>query len=108
MLSGLIMNVFTPALLLSKLGSSVDAQQAFKLWPIAANMIACHAVGLGLGLVQGKLLSMPQQMKPQLVVMNSVGNIGNLPLVLVRESHDTAVFMYRPSSKALHDILPLC
>lgn len=84
MLSGLVMNVFTPALLLSKLGSSVDARQALELWPLAANMAACHAVGLFLGWTQGKLLDIPQALRPQLVVMNTVGNIGNLPLVLVR------------------------
>lgn len=52
MLSGLAMNVFTPALLLAKLGSSVDARQALALWPLAANMLACHAVGLALGWAQ--------------------------------------------------------
>lgn len=83
MLSGLIMNVFTPALLLSKLGSSVDAQQALELWPLAANMVACHVVGLGLGWMQGVLLDIPATLRPQMVVMNTVGNIGNLPLVLV-------------------------
>eukprot|EP00775_Hariotina_reticulata_P002787 gene2789-3080_t len=84
MLSTLIMNVFTPALLLSKLGSSVDARQALELWPLGANMVLCHCVGLILGWAQCQLLEVPQTLRPQMLVTPALGNIGNLPLVLVR------------------------
>ncbi|KAF6259145.1 auxin efflux carrier [Scenedesmus sp. NREL 46B-D3] len=83
MLSGLIMNVFTPALLLSKLGSSVDVALAISLWPLAANMVICHAVGLALGWLQVQLAGVPPPLRSQTLVMNTAGNIGNLPLVLV-------------------------
>lgn len=83
LLSGLSMNVFLPALLLSKLGSSVDASLALELWPIAANMAAVHTVGLGLGWAQAQLLGVPEELRAQAVVLSSVGNVGNLPLVLV-------------------------
>jgi predicted permease len=77
------MNVFLPALLLSKLGSSVDARQAVALWPLAANMVACHLVGLLLGGAQVALLGVPQELRAQTVVIPALGNVGNLPLVLV-------------------------
>ncbi|WIA08024.1 hypothetical protein OEZ85_007494 [Tetradesmus obliquus] len=83
MLSGLIMNVFTPALLLSKLGSSVDVTLALSLWPLAANMLLCHAAGLGIGWLQVQLVGIPAELRAQTLVMNTAGNIGNLPLVLV-------------------------
>uniref|UniRef100_A0A383V5U6 Auxin efflux carrier n=1 Tax=Tetradesmus obliquus TaxID=3088 RepID=A0A383V5U6_TETOB len=83
MLSGLIMNVFTPALLLSKLVSSVDVSLALSLWPLAANMLLCHAAGLGIGWLQVQLTGIPPELRAQTLVMNTAGNIGNLPLVMV-------------------------
>ncbi|WIA28085.1 hypothetical protein OEZ86_010668 [Tetradesmus obliquus] len=80
MLSVLIMNVFTPALLLSKLGSSVDVSLALSLWPLAANMLLCHAAGLGIGWLQVQLAGIPPELRAQTLVMNTAGNIGNLPL----------------------------
>lgn len=41
-----------PLQLLSKLGSSVDVSLALSLWPLAANMLLCHAAGLGIGWLQ--------------------------------------------------------
>jgi predicted permease len=69
--------------LLSKLGSSVSVALAISLWPLAANMVICHAVGLGIGWLQVQLAGIPQNLRSQTLVMNTAGNIGNLPLVLV-------------------------
>jgi predicted permease len=38
-LSRLAIDVFTPALMISKLGLHIDAAQALALWPIGANVI---------------------------------------------------------------------
>lgn len=38
-LSRLAIGVFTPALMVSKLGLHIDAGQALALWPIGANVI---------------------------------------------------------------------
>jgi predicted permease len=38
-LSRLAIDVFTPALMISKLGLHIDAGQALALWPIGANVI---------------------------------------------------------------------
>jgi len=57
--------------------------EALRLWPLAANMFACHAAGLGLGWLQVKALSPPVSLTPQITVMTALGNIGNLPLVLI-------------------------
>lgn len=46
-------------------------------------MFACHAAGLGLGWLQVKALSPPVSLTPQITVMTALGNIGNLPLVLI-------------------------
>jgi hypothetical protein len=46
-------------------------------------MIICHAVGLGIGFLQVQLAGIPQNLRSQTLVMNTAGNIGNLPLVLV-------------------------
>ncbi len=54
----------------------VDAAEAFRLWPLAANMVACHVAGLGLGWLQVKALGTPASLAPQVTVMNAVGNVG--------------------------------
>lgn len=46
-------------------------------------MIACHAAGLGLGWLQVKALNPPVSLTPQITIMTALGNIGNLPLVLI-------------------------
>lgn len=38
-LSKLAINVFTPALMISKLGAHISIQEALALWPIGANVI---------------------------------------------------------------------
>jgi predicted permease len=69
--------------LLSNLGSSLNVSLAISLWPLAANMVICHAAGLGIGWLQVQLAGIPPELKSQTLVMNTAGNIGNLPLVLV-------------------------
>lgn len=62
---------------------TVDIAEAVRLWPLAANMLACHVAGLGLGWLQIKTLSVPASLAPQVTVMTALGNVGNLPLVLI-------------------------
>jgi hypothetical protein len=61
----------------------VDVQQAVSLWPLAANMGACHVAGLALGWLQLVTLRIPDGLRAQTVVMSTLGNVGNLPLVLI-------------------------
>ena len=54
----------------------MDVAEAIRLWPLAANMVACHVTGLGLGWLQVKTLGTPASLAPQVTVMTAVGNIG--------------------------------
>jgi hypothetical protein len=60
---------------------TVDVTEAIRLWPLAANMVACHVAGLGLGWLQVKTLGTPASLAPQVTVMTAVGNIGTACLL---------------------------
>eukprot|EP00775_Hariotina_reticulata_P013575 gene13575-13700_t len=82
-LSKLALNVFTPALMLSKLGPHIDLHQALALWPIGANVIVCHLTGLALGYVHTVLMPPPPHLSHIIKVTTAISNVGNLPLVMV-------------------------
>jgi predicted permease len=52
-------------------------------WPLCANMLLLSVAGLALGRAQASLLSIPDRLQTPVVVMSALGNVGNLPLVLV-------------------------
>uniref|UniRef100_A0A383VRR9 Auxin efflux carrier n=1 Tax=Tetradesmus obliquus TaxID=3088 RepID=A0A383VRR9_TETOB len=82
-LSRLAIGVFTPALMVSKLGLHIDAGQALALWPIGANVILAHLTGLFLGWVHTRLLPTPERLVNIIRVSTAISNTGNLPLVMV-------------------------
>ena len=63
--------------------SSADAAEAIRLWPLAANMVAFSLIGLALGRLQLLLTPTPTPLHAPVLVMSALGNVGNLPLVLI-------------------------
>jgi predicted permease len=76
LLSSLVINVFTPALMLSKLSSHISLADAITLWPFAVNMLAVHLVGLGLGALHVRALGTPARLQPLVLACTSIGNAG--------------------------------
>ncbi|GIL56864.1 hypothetical protein Vafri_12158 [Volvox africanus] len=82
-ISSLTLYIFTPCLLFSKLAVGVGLHEVARLWLLSANMVASHVVGLLLGLLAVKLARVPPRLRNQLVLSCGVGNVGNLPFVLL-------------------------
>lgn len=80
MMSKLIFNVFTPALLFEKLAVAVTWRHLVEWWPLSANMAVAIAGGFALGYLLVKLIRPPPDFRPHTIVSVGVGNVGNLPL----------------------------
>ncbi|GIL84407.1 hypothetical protein Vretifemale_12957 [Volvox reticuliferus] len=82
-ISALTLYIFTPCLLFSKLAVGTGLHEVGRLWILSANMVVSHVVGLLLGLLAVKLAGVPLGLRNQLVLSCGVGNVGNLPFVLL-------------------------
>ncbi|GLC46287.1 hypothetical protein PLESTB_000995100 [Pleodorina starrii] len=82
-ISSLTLHIFTPCLLFSKLAVGVGLQEVVRLWLLSANIVASHVVGLLLGLLAVRAGRAPYRLRNQLVLSCGVGNVGNLPFVLL-------------------------
>jgi hypothetical protein len=82
-LSGLLFQLLIPCLFLDKLGSGVGVREALSLWPVTVNMLVQHSLGLALGWLLVLVLQPPVVLRRHMLVANMIGNVGNLPLVLV-------------------------
>ena len=70
--SGLVYNVFSPCLFLTKLADfSID--DVVRLWPLTANMMLTHVIGAGLGLVLVKFAATPEVLRRHTVLATTVG-----------------------------------
>ncbi|EFJ49477.1 hypothetical protein VOLCADRAFT_104342 [Volvox carteri f. nagariensis] len=75
--------VFNPALIFVKLASTLTPGRLLHWWPLVLNTAISTAVGLILGYAGVRLVRPPQPLKPHTVVAIALGNLGNLPLVIV-------------------------
>ncbi|KXZ51198.1 hypothetical protein GPECTOR_13g685 [Gonium pectorale] len=82
-LSTLTLHVFTPCLLFSKLAVGSGVGELVRCWVISANMVASHVVGLLLGLLAVRAAAVPARLRNQVVLCCGVGNVGNLPFMLL-------------------------
>lgn len=83
MVSKLVISVFTPCLLLSKLGGVLTLPELSSTWPLAANQAIGYALGILLGQTTALVTQAPARIRPHVTLATSIGNVGNLPLVLV-------------------------
>ncbi|GLI67968.1 hypothetical protein VaNZ11_012303 [Volvox africanus] len=82
-LGALSFQVFNPALIFVKLASTLTPSRLLHWWPLVLNTAISTAVGLGLGYLGVRLVRPPKQLRPHTVVSIALGNLGNLPLVIV-------------------------
>ncbi|EFJ41127.1 hypothetical protein VOLCADRAFT_98930 [Volvox carteri f. nagariensis] len=82
-LSSLSLNILTPCLLFSKLAVGVGLGEVAQMWVLSANMLVSHGVGLLLGLLAVRLAQVPYRLRNQVVLSCGVGNVGNLPFVML-------------------------
>ncbi|MCO5578984.1 hypothetical protein L7F22_032835 [Adiantum nelumboides] len=82
-LSKLVFMVFLPCLIFTQLGSAVTFQKMIQWWFIPVNVIIAAVVGCTIGCVLVWIVKPPPQFRKFTIVAVGIGNIGNIPLVLM-------------------------
>jgi len=82
-LSNLVMFLFVPCIIFEKLGSSISMENLVTWWPFTAHMMTGLAAGVGVGYMLIWALRVPRHQWGLVIVITSIPNAGNLPLVLV-------------------------
>ncbi len=105
-MSGLTFNVFTPALFLAKL-SNITLSDLLALWPLSANMALTHLLGAAIGLAIARLSPGVKGFRRHLMAATTVGNVGNLPLVIAESlaSGPGAALLGPSASLGLHYVM---
>ncbi|GIL92671.1 hypothetical protein Vretifemale_20182 [Volvox reticuliferus] len=98
-LGALSFQVFNPALIFVKLASTLTPSRLLHWWPLVLNTAISTAVGMGLGYLGVRLVRPPKQLRSHTVVSIALGNLGNLPLVIVST-------LASSSAELLHGIAP--
>ncbi|EFJ13415.1 hypothetical protein SELMODRAFT_269010 [Selaginella moellendorffii] len=82
-LSKLVFQVFLPCLIFTQLGTAVTLEKLLEWWFIPVNVLLSSTLGCLLGLLVALLIKPPPRFFKFTIVMIGIGNIGNIPLVLV-------------------------
>ncbi|GJP33622.1 hypothetical protein CLOM_g18139 [Closterium sp. NIES-68] len=82
-LSKLVFTLFLPCLIFTQLGAAVTWQKLTEWWFIPVNVFLGAVVGCTIGLIVALIVRPPPQYFKFTIVMIGIGNIGNIPLVLI-------------------------
>ncbi|KAH8971944.1 hypothetical protein BDL97_02G169400 [Sphagnum fallax] len=82
-LSKLVFSLFLPCLIFTQLGTAISFQKIFLWWFIPVNIVIGAVLGCTLGYLMALLVRPPPQFFNFFVIMVGIGNIGNIPLVII-------------------------
>lgn len=83
LLSKLVFALFLPCLIFTELGTAVTFQKLCQWWFIPVNVLLAAVVGCSIGCLVVLIIRPPQEFIKFTIVMIGIGNIGNIPLVLI-------------------------
>eukprot|EP00249_Psilotum_nudum_P002704 c15826_g1_i1 orf=335-1543(+) len=83
LLCKLIFVLFLPCLIFTQLGKAVTLQKMVQWWFIPVNVLLGSTMGCLLGLLVAMIVKPPKAFFKFTIVMIGIGNIGNIPLVLI-------------------------
>nr|XP_024396348.1 protein PIN-LIKES 6-like isoform X2 [Physcomitrium patens] len=83
LLSKLVFALFLPCLIFTQLGKAVTLQSIIEWWFIPINVVLGASFGCALGYLVALIVRPPPQYFNFTVVMIGIGNIGNIPLVII-------------------------
>ncbi|WJZ92351.1 hypothetical protein VitviT2T_011353 [Vitis vinifera] len=83
LLNGLVFSLLLPCLIFSQLGQAVTLQKMIEWWFIPINVICGTIAGSLIGLVVATIIRPPYPFFKFTVIHVGIGNIGNVPLVLL-------------------------
>ncbi|KAH9563963.1 hypothetical protein CY35_05G151500 [Sphagnum magellanicum] len=83
LLSKLVFSLFLPCLIFTQLGKAVSVEKILQWWFIPVNIILGAFLGCLIGYVMALIIKPPPQFFNFFVIMIGIGNIGNIPLVII-------------------------
>ncbi|XP_008463302.1 protein PIN-LIKES 6 isoform X1 [Cucumis melo] len=87
LLNGLVFSLLLPCLIFSQLGQAITLEKMLKWWFIPANVVLASISGSLIGLIVALIVALivrpPYPFFKFTIVQIGIGNIGNVPLVLI-------------------------
>lgn len=83
LLNGLVFTLFLPCLIFTQLGRAVTLQKMLEWWFIPMNIVLGSISGSLIGFVVALIIQPPKDYFKFTIVQIGIGNIGNVPLVLI-------------------------
>ncbi|URE24458.1 auxin efflux carrier component [Musa troglodytarum] len=83
LLNGLVFSLLLPCLIFSQLGRAITLQKLLEWWFIPVNIILATISGSLVGLVVASIVRPPRPYIKFTIINIGIGNIGNIPLVLI-------------------------
>ncbi|KAK7360383.1 hypothetical protein VNO77_02373 [Canavalia gladiata] len=82
-LNNLVYYIFTPALLVADLAETITLDRLAEMWFMLVNILLTFVVGTILGWMLNKIARTPEHLRGLVNGCCSIGNLGNLPLIIV-------------------------
>lgn len=83
LLNGLVFTLFLPCLIFTQLGRAVTLQKMIEWWFIPMNVVLGSISGSLIGFIVASIVRPPKNYFKFTIVQIGIGNIGNVPLVLI-------------------------
>ncbi|GAA0146689.1 hypothetical protein LIER_06586 [Lithospermum erythrorhizon] len=83
LLNGLVFSLLLPCLIFSQLGQAISWEKMLQWWFIPVNVVLGSISGSIIGLIVAYLIHPPYPFFKFTIVQIGIGNIGNVPLVLI-------------------------
>ncbi|KAK9734204.1 hypothetical protein RND81_04G122600 [Saponaria officinalis] len=83
LLNGLVFTLLLPCLIFSQLGQAISLQKMIEWWFIPFNVILATITGSLIGLLVATIVRPPYPFFKFTIIHIGIGNIGNVPLVLI-------------------------
>ncbi|XP_009337818.1 protein PIN-LIKES 6 [Pyrus x bretschneideri] len=83
LLNGLVFSLLLPCLIFSQLGQAITLQKMLEWWFIPVNVVIGSTTGSIIGYIVASIVRPPYPFFKFTIVQIGIGNIGNVPLVLI-------------------------
>ncbi|KAI4374255.1 hypothetical protein MLD38_012267 [Melastoma candidum] len=83
LLNGLVFSLLLPCLIFSQLGQAISLEKMIEWWFIPMNVVLGSMVGSAIGLIVACIVRPPYPFFKFTIIQIGIGNIGNVPLVLI-------------------------
>lgn len=83
LLNGLVFSLLLPCLIFSQLGQAITFQKMLQWWFIPVNVVIATITGSIIGLTVATIIRPPYPYFKFTIIQIGIGNIGNVPLVLI-------------------------